>query len=120
MFHFSKRRTKFDFKWSFINDNKKVKDYNINEGTQLELSLKENYLQIDTINIMGKIILIYLKTFDTIKKLKEKIEERECIPQKIRKLIINPKDNSQELEDNKTFEDYNIKNNSQIHILYKK
>ena len=47
-----------------LEDNKKIIDYNVNEGTTLELNLNENYIKINARNIMGKIIPFYLRNSD--------------------------------------------------------
>ena len=103
-----------------LEDNKKIIDYNVNEGTTLELNLNENYIKINARNIMGKIIPFYLRNSDNIKTLKQKIEEREGIPQNIQKLILKDGDKNLELEDNKTFQDYDIRGETQILIGYNK
>ena len=103
-----------------LEDNKKIIDYNVNEGTTLELNLNENYIKINARNIMGKIIPFYLRNSDNIKTLKQKIEEREGIPQNIQKLILKDGDKNLELEDNKTFQDYDIRGETQIIIGYNK
>ena len=69
---------------------------------------------------MGKIILFYLRNSDNIKTLKHKIEEKEGIPENIQKLILKDDNKNLELEDNKTFQDYNIKGETQILIGYNK
>ena len=101
-----------------LEDNKKAIDYNVNEGTIIELNLNENYIRINARNIMGKIILFYLRNSDNIKTLKQKIEEREGIPENIQKLILKDDNKNLELEDNKTFQDYNIRGETQILIGY--
>ena len=103
-----------------LEDNKKIIDYNVNEGTILKLNLNENYIIINARNIMGKIIPFYLRNSDNIKALKQKIEEREGIPQNIQKLILKDGDKNLELEDNKTFQDYDIRGETQILIGYNK
>ena len=99
-------------------DNKKAEEYNIYEGSTLNLMLKENFIKINAVNIMGKTMPFYLKKCDTIKTIKMKIEEREGIPQKIQKLLLAPFNKKQILEDSKTIEEYNIKQDDRIHILY--
>ena len=99
-----------------LEDNKKVIDYNINEGTILDLNLKKNYIKINARNIMGKIILFYLQNSD----MKQKIEEREGIPENTQKLFLKDDDKNLELEDNKTFQDYKIKGETKILIGYNK
>ena len=52
--------------------------------------------------------------------MKQKIEEREGIPEKTQKLILKDGAKNLELEDNKTFQDYDIKVETSIHIGYNK
>ena len=104
---------------SQLDDNKKISDYNINEGATLDLSLNENYIEINAVNVMGKRMPFYLKLSDTIQTIKKKIEEREGIPENVQKLIYDPKNQKLDLEDNKTIQDYNFKKEATIQILYK-
>ena len=101
-----------------LDDNKIVKDYNIIEGVTLELKLKENYIKINAVNVMGKTMPFYLKKSDTIEAIKIKIEEREGIPYATQKLVLDPNNTKQILEDSKKIEEYNIKNEERIHIFY--
>ena len=101
-----------------LDDNKNITEYGINEGSILELTLKDNYIKINAVNVMGKIMPFYFKISDTIKDIKNKIEEREGIPQNVQKLVLDPRSQKIVLEDNKKIEDYNIKMDETIHILY--
>ena len=101
-----------------LDDNKNITEYGINESSILELTLKDNYIKINAVNVMGKIIPFYFKISDTIKDIKNKIEEREGIPQNVQKLVLDPRNKKIVLEDDKKIEDYNIKMDERIHILY--
>ena len=101
-----------------LEDNKKLFDYNVYEGIEFDLFLKENYIKINAVNVMGKIMTFYLLKSDSINNIKKKIQEREGIPQNIQKLILEPKTIKLELKNDKSIQDYNIKNNASIHILY--
>ena len=101
-----------------LDDNKNITEYGINESSILELTLKDNYIKINAVNVMGKIMPFYFKISDTIKDIKNKIEEREGIPQNTQKLVLDPRNKKIVLEDDKKIEDYNIKMDERIHILY--
>ena len=101
-----------------LDDDKNIKAYDINESSILELTLKDNYIKINAVNVMGKIMPFYFKISDTIKDIKNKIEEREGIPQNVQKLVLDPRNKKIVLEDDKKIEDYNIKMDERIHILY--
>ena len=101
-----------------LDDNKNITEYGINESSILELTLKDNYIKINAVNVMGKIMPFYFKISDTIKDIKNKIEEREGIPQNVQKLVLDPRNQKIVLEDDKKIEDYNIKMDERIHILY--
>ena len=101
-----------------LEDNKKLSDYNVNEGITLDLFLKENYIKINIVNIMGKTMPFYFLKSDSIRSIKNKIEETEGIPHNIQKLILEPRTIKIELKDDKSIQDYDIKDNSSILILY--
>ena len=101
-----------------LDDNKIINQYDIKEGTILELILKDNYIKINAINIMGKILTFYCKISDKIKDIKIKINNREGIPVAFQKLIFDSKEKKIVLEDDKSIDDYKIKMNDRIHILY--
>ena len=101
-----------------LNDDKNIKEFDINESSFLELTVKDNYIKINVLNVMGKIMPCYFKISDTIKDIKNKIEEREGIPQNVQKLVLDPRNQKIVLEDDKKIEDYNIKMDERIHILY--
>ena len=101
-----------------LDDNKNITEYGINESSILELNIKDNYIKINAVNVMGKIMPFYFKISDTIKDIKNKIEEREGIPQNTQKLVLDPRNKKIVLEDDKKIEDYNIKMDERIHILY--
>ena len=103
-----------------LENNKKLTEYNINEGLDFELSLKEGFVKINAVNIMGKRMNFYFQKTDSILNIKKKIEEKEGIPLDVQKLILEPRTINIELENSKTIQEYNIKDNSNIHIFYNK
>ena len=66
--------------------------------------------------IKGKTIFIYYLFDDTIQNIKKKIKIKEGIPSELQLLFFN----GQPLEDNKTLNDYNIQNKSNLHLAFKK
>ena len=68
------------------------------------------------INILGKIIMIELESFETIEKIKQIIQHREGIsPDNQQKLIFNGKRLKD--DDNKTLSEYDIKDESIIYLF---
>ena len=63
--------------------------------------------------LRGKTVTLNFEPADTIKSLKEKIEEKEGIPVKEQRLVFN----NQELANGLTVSDYNIKLDSTVHLL---
>ena len=118
-FRIPKEAQKLIFNNFELEDNKQLLDYNnINEGITLNLFLNENYIKIDIVNIMGKIMPFYFQKSDSILNVKNKIEEREGIPQNIQKLILEPRTLKIELKNDKSLQNYDIKDNNRIYIFY--
>ena len=62
----------------------------------------------------------YFQKTDSILNIKKKIEEKEGIPLDVQKLILELRTINKELENSKIIQEYNIKDNSNIHIFYNK
>lgn len=65
--------------------------------------------------ITGKTIILNVDSYDQIKQVKEKIQDKEKISIDKQRLIFLGKP----LENNKTLSNYNIKNNSYLYLVLK-
>ena len=84
----------------------KVKAMNYHEKITMKILIK---------TITGRIIPIDVEPHDKIEKVKLKFQKQEGLHPDLQRLIYS----GIQLEDNKTFADYNIKNESIIHIVLK-
>jgi len=66
--------------------------------------------------ITGKTISVSYLNDDTIQNIKNKINTNLGIPPELQLLFLN----GNQLEDNKTLKDYNIQNNTILHLVLKK
>ena len=71
-------------------------------------------MQIYIKTIRRKTLTIDIESSDTIFNLKTKIQEKEGFPANVQKLIFNGK----LLEDKKTFDDYDIKKESYLYLIF--
>ena len=92
-----------------LEDNKTLNDYNVYRESTLHLVLRKIiYVKLLT---GKKIILEYIPS-DTINNIKNKIQRKEGIRQERQILVFD----GEELKDEKTLTDYNIKNESILHL----
>jgi ubiquitin len=70
-------------------------------------------MQIFVRTITGKNLTLEVDPTDSVKALKEKIQEKEAIPESQQRLIFAGK----QLADERTMADYNVQNSAQISLM---
>ena len=104
------QRLSFDGKQ--LQDSYTLSDYNIKGGSILHLVLR-SCLEIFVRARDGKIITLYVSSYDTIKNVKVKIQHKEGIPIDQQCFVFAGK----QLIDSCTLSDYNIQNESILHLV---
>lgn len=97
-----------------INDNKKtISDYNIQSNSKIKLIkiIYERQLFVKTLT--GSEIVIKYHSYDTIEVFKEKIQDKADFPIDQQRLLFQ----GTQLEDDKFMEDYDIQEDSTLHLV---
>ena len=94
--------------------NSMIINYNLSKNNNI-LNFKKVEFFVNIKTLTGKILIIGIHSSSTIEDLKEKICDSERIAASSQRLIFEGK----QLEDNKTLADYNIKNESTLHMVLK-
>jgi len=108
----------YEIKYNLIYKNEKINlsslliDYGIKNGDLIELTYRETY-PIFTKTLTGKTITIYVEHDDSIEYFKNFITLQEGIPVELQRIIFA----GIQLENRKTFADYNIQKLSTLHLI---
>ena len=96
-----------------LKDGFTLSDFGIHEGSTVVLELRSSHMQIFVKTLTGKIITLEVDARDTIEDVKYKVEDKEGIPSDLQILMFE----GIETENQLTLFDYNIQNDSTLHLV---